>query len=91
MANRRTLKKLIAQDCDYIQLLCLLKAQETKADITVVMQALNDVAEYQEEAIRRISHAQVGDKKEVKAYFKALWAYIDEKRSAVLTKIQEMA
>ena len=91
MANRRTLKKLIAQDCDYIQLLCLLKAQETKADITLVVQILNDAAEYQSEAIRRISHANVGDRKAVKAYFTALWTYIDEKRTAVLKKIQELA
>lgn len=91
MANRRNFKKIIAQDCDYIQLLCLLKAQETKADITLVMQILNDVTEYQQETIKRISHANVGDKKAVKAYFKALWTYIDEKRTAVLKKIQELA
>ncbi|MBO7259659.1 MAG: hypothetical protein J6U94_06345 [Paludibacteraceae bacterium] len=91
MANRRELKKLIAQDCECIQFVCLLKSHETKADFAEIMQILNDVSEYQTEAIRRVSHANVGDKKAVKAYFNALWAYVEEKRMDVLKRIDALA
>lgn len=91
MANRRTLKKLIAQDCECIQFICLLKSQDRTVDISQLIQILNDVATYQEEAIKRISHANVGDKKAVKAYFNALWEYIAEKRLDVLKRIDELA
>ena len=55
------------------------------------MQILNDVAEYQAEAIKRVSHANVGDKKAVKAYFNALWEYVGEKRMDVLKRIDALA
>lgn len=90
MANRRQLKKSINNLCMMMIERVYLKCIFNNADHEKSAELINRITALEHEVRQRICHSHVGNHKEVAAYYKALYHYIEEQTEIIVKEINAL-
>ncbi len=90
MANRRQLKKSISNLCVMMVEQIYLKCIFNNADHEKSAELINDITALEREVRQRICHSHVGNHKEVAAYYRALYHYIEEQTENIVKGINAL-
>ena len=90
MANRRQLKKSISNLCSMMVEQIYLKCIFNNADLEKSSELINKVIALENEGRQCICHSHIGNHKEVSAYYKTLYRYIEEQSKEIIKEINAL-
>lgn len=85
MANRRILKKKIAQVCGILAMECMVSAQNNRITAEQSDEIIVDILNLQDQFLSRISHTEKGSER---LFYRKLAQDFDKEVEAIIQKIQ---